>query len=89
MTVTAAELRPADPRRRLAELARERFHLICPVCEWIVQPADGLMVDRTIRLLEHLVDPDHGPPGLAELRNALAYIDRPTADTFYPTGEAW
>lgn len=63
-----------DPDRRSQLVERENMHLICPACDWIVAPPEGLLIDRSIRLLEHL-DEVH-PHYLAFLRIALRAHDR-------------
>lgn len=45
-----------DPIRRAELESREAVHLVCPSCEWIALPPDGLLIDRLLRLIEHLDD---------------------------------
>lgn len=46
---------PTAYQRRMDAMAREQLiHLVCPICEWIVQPVEGLAIDRLRRLVGHI-----------------------------------
>ena len=66
-----------DPAHRSAMEDREAIHLVCPACEWIALPIEGLLIDRSIRLVEHLDDVH--PHYLDFLRIALRAHDRTVA----------
>lgn len=72
---------PVAWQRRIDAMNRENvIHLVCPVCEWIVAPVDGLAIDRLRRLVVHLHDVH--PYEWRMLQTAIA-----AEDPFYELGD--
>lgn len=55
-SATAAPLISSELDRRIERIAASetRWHLACPTCDRLIVPLDGLLIDRMIRLVEHM-----------------------------------
>lgn len=45
-----------DPARKAELVAREAIHLECLHCGWIPMPPDGLVIDRVVRIVDHMAE---------------------------------
>jgi hypothetical protein len=63
-----------EAARRADVLARESMHVECIACGWIPVPPEMLVIDRMLRLVEHLAEVH--PFYLAYLRVAMRTLDR-------------